>query len=113
MTVKKVLIDGGAGLNIIFADTLSRLCQLTYSYGCTYYEIVPSKAAMPLNQITLTVTFGTPNNYCTEFIKFEVADFESSYHAIFRRLALAKFMAVPHYMYLLLKMSGPNSILSL
>jgi hypothetical protein len=26
MTVKNVLIDGGAGLNIIFADTLSQLC---------------------------------------------------------------------------------------
>jgi hypothetical protein len=68
---------------------------------------------MPLNQITFLVTFGTPNNYCTEFIKFEVADFESSYHAIFRRLALAKFMVVPHYLYLLLKMLSPNGILSL
>jgi hypothetical protein len=68
---------------------------------------------MPLNQITLPVTFGTSNNYCTEFIKFEVADFESTYHAIFRRLALAKFLAVLHYMYLLLKMPGPNGILSL
>jgi hypothetical protein len=113
MTVKKVLIDGGVGLNIIFADTLSRICQLTYSYGCTFYEIVPSKAVMPLNQIMLPVTFGTPNNYCTKFIKFEVADFESSYHAIFKRLALAKFMEVPHYLYLLLKMPSPNDMLSL
>ncbi|XP_066377791.1 uncharacterized protein [Miscanthus floridulus] len=47
-----------------------------------------------------------------EFIKFEVADFESSYHAIFGRPALAKFMAVPHYLYLLLMMSGPNGVLS-
>jgi hypothetical protein len=42
-----------------------------------------------------------------------VADFELSYHTIFRRLALAKFMAVPLYPYLLLKMPGPNGILSL
>ena len=56
--------------------------------------------------------FGNPNNFQTEFIKFEVADFESSYHAIFGRPALAKFMAVPHYPYLLLKMSGPNGVLS-
>ena len=47
-----------------------------------------------------------------EFIKFGVADFESSYHAIFGRPALAKFMAVPHYPYLLLKMLGPNVVLS-
>ena len=68
---------------------------------------------MPLGQITLPVTFGTPSNYRTEFIKFEVADFESSYHAILGRPALAKFMAIPHYPYLLLKMPGPNGVLSL
>jgi hypothetical protein len=78
-----------------------------------FYGIVPSKAAMPLGQITLLVTFGTPTNYRTEFVKFEDADFESSYHAILGRPALAKFMLIPHYLYLLLKMLGPNGVLSL
>jgi hypothetical protein len=78
-----------------------------------FYGIVPSKAAMPLGQITLPVTFETLSNYRTEFIKFEVTDFESSYHAILRRPAIAKFMAIPHYLYLLLKMPGPNDVLSL
>ena len=48
-----------------------------------------------------------------EYIKFEVADFRSSYHAILGRPPLAKFMAVPHYVYLLLKMSGNTGVLSL
>ena len=78
-----------------------------------FYGIVPGKAAMPLGQITLPVTFGTPSNYHTEFIKFKVADFDSSYHTILGRPALAKFMAIPHYPYLLLKMPGPNGVLSL
>jgi hypothetical protein len=52
-------------------------------------------------------------NYRTEFIKFEVANFESSYHAILGRPALAKFMAVPHYVYLLLKMPGRSGVLTL
>jgi hypothetical protein len=78
-----------------------------------FYRIVPGKAAMPLRQITLPVTFETPTNYRTEFIKFEVADFESSYHAILGRPALAKFMVILHYPYLLLKMLGPNGVLSL
>jgi len=56
--------------------------------------------------------FGNPNNFQTEFIKFKEADFESSYHAIFGQPALAKFMAVPHYPYLLLNMQGPNGVLS-
>ena len=41
-----------------------------------------------------------------------MADFESSYHAIFDRPALAKFMAIPHYPYLLIMMPGPNGVLS-
>ena len=41
-----------------------------------------------------------------------MADFESSYYAIFSWLALAKFMSIPHYPYLLLKMLGPNGVLS-
>jgi hypothetical protein len=63
--------------------------------------------------VVLPVTFGTRENYLTEFIKFEVANFESSYHAILGRPALAKFMAVPHYVYLLLKMPGRSGVLTL
>jgi hypothetical protein len=81
--------------------------------GIPFYGIVPGKAAIPLGQITLPVTFGTQANYLTEFIQFEVADFETLYHAILGRPALGKFMAIPHYPYLLLKMLGPHRILSL
>ena len=45
-------------------------------------------------------------------MKFKVADFESSCHAILGRLALAKFMVVPHYVYLLLNMPGNIGVLS-
>ena len=65
-----------------------------------------------MGTVVLPITFGTRENYCTEFIKFEVANFESSYHAIPGRPALAKFMAVPHYVYLLVKMPGPNGVLT-
>ena len=71
-----------------------------------------SSACVLANSVS-TVTFGTNKNYRTEHIKFEVADFESSYHAILGRLALAKFMAVPHYVYLLLKMPGKTGVLTL
>lgn len=117
MTVTKVLMDGGAGLNIIFSDSLRKmgldLTGLISSTSVPFYGIVPGKAAMPLRQVTLPVTFGSLTNYRTEFIKFEVADFESSYHAILERLALAKFMVIPHYPYLLLKMPRPHGVLSL
>jgi hypothetical protein len=81
--------------------------------GVPFYGIVPGKATMSLGQITLPITFGTPTNYRTELIQFEVADFETSYHGILGRPALAKFMAISHYPYLLLKMPRPHGILSL
>jgi hypothetical protein len=117
MIVTKVLIDGGARLNIIFSEKLRKMgldfAGLITPTGIPFYGIVPGKAAMPLGQITLLVTFGTQANYQTEFIQFEVADFETSYHAILGRPVLTKFMAIPHYSYLLLKMPGPHGILSL
>jgi hypothetical protein len=77
-----------------------------------FYSIVPGNAATPLGSVVLPVTFGeTRENYRTEYIKFEVADFETSYHAILDRPAVAKFMAVPHYTYLV--MQSPAGVLSL
>jgi hypothetical protein len=79
-----------------------------------FYSIVPGNAAIPLGLVVLLVTFGeTRENYRTEYIKFEVADFETSYHAILGRPAIANFMAVPHYTYLVLKMPSPARVLTL
>jgi hypothetical protein len=65
-----------------------------------FYDIVLGNTAIPLGSVVLPVTFGeTREDYRTEYIKFEVADFETSYHAILGRPAIAKFMAVPHYTY--------------
>ena len=53
------------------------------------------------------------SNYRVEHINFYVADFNTAYHAILGRLALAKFMAIPHYPYLVLKMPSPVGVLAL
>jgi hypothetical protein len=113
----KVLIDGGSGLNLIFASTLRKMGldfkNMLVPSKSPFYGIIPGNAAHPLGTVVLPVTFGMRENYRTEFIKFEVASFESSYHAILGRLALAKFIAVPHYIYLLLKMPGLSGVLTL
>jgi hypothetical protein len=115
--LNKVLIDGGSGLNILFTKTLKKM-KLDITHMLTkstspFYGIIPRKAAIPLGSVVLPVTFGeTRQNYRTEYIKFEVADFKTSYHAILGRPAIAKFMAVPHYT-LVLKMPSPASVLSL
>ncbi|XP_025815570.1 uncharacterized protein LOC112892650 [Panicum hallii] len=77
-----------------------------------FYGIVSGNVATPLGSMVLPVTFGMKDNYPTEYIKFKVANFEWSYHAMLGRLALAKFMPVPHYVYLILKMPGKTGILT-
>jgi hypothetical protein len=77
-----------------------------------FFGIVPGKASYPMGRVSLPVTFGTEENFCTEYLNFEVADFKSSYHTILGRPMMARFMAVPHYTYLLLKMPAPNGVLT-
>jgi hypothetical protein len=38
-------------------------------------------------------------------------DWPSQYHAILGRPAFAEFMEVPHYIYLVLKIPGPNGVI--
>jgi hypothetical protein len=78
-----------------------------------FYGVVPGKAAYPIGCVCLPVTFGTKENFRMEYLMFEVADFRSSYHAILGRPMLAKFMAIPHHTYLIMKMPAPNEILSI
>jgi hypothetical protein len=116
--LNKVLIDGGSGINVLFTKTLKKM-KLDITHMLTkstsrFYGIVPGNAAIPLGSVVLAATFGeTRDNYRTEYVKFEVADFEPSYHAILGRPAIAKFMAVPHSTNLVLKMPSPAGVLSL
>jgi hypothetical protein len=112
----RVLIDGGSGLNLLFTSTLKKMGldiykMLTPSKN-PFYGIVLGNVATPLGLVVLLVTFGMKDNYGTKYIKFEVVDFDSSYHAILGRPALAKFMFVPYYVYLLLKMPGKTGVLT-
>jgi hypothetical protein len=77
-----------------------------------FYGVVPGKATYPIGRVCILVTFGTEENFRMEYLTFEVADFRSSYHAIFGRPMLAMFMAIPHHTYLIMKMPAPNGILS-
>ena len=75
--------------------------------------MVPTRASKPLGEITLLVQFGTASNYRVEHINFYVVDFNTAYHAILGWPALAKFMAVSRYVYLVLKMPLPIGVLAL
>ncbi|XP_040381101.1 uncharacterized protein LOC121054716 [Oryza brachyantha] len=114
--LKRVLIDGESALNILFAKTVNdmKIPRLELPPGnAPFHGVIPGLSATPLGHITLPVTFGTKDNYWTENIFFKVADFETTYHAIIGRPALAKFTGIPHYTYLMVKMSGPHGVITL
>ena len=103
---KKVLIDGGSALNILFTGALTELGLMKDDLvlvDSPFWGIVPGRASQPLGQITLPVQFGTANHFRIEYLNFFVANFDTAYHAILSRSGLAKFMAMPHYVYLVLK----------
>ncbi|XP_066320527.1 uncharacterized protein [Miscanthus floridulus] len=56
--------------------------------------------------------FGNRANFQSEVLTFEVVDFLGSYHTILGRPCYAKFMAIPNYTYLKLKMRRPNGIIT-
>ena len=74
---------------------------------------MPRKQALLLGQLDLPVTFRGPSNYRTENLTIEVVGFHGTYHAILGRPCYVKFMAVPNYTYLKLKMSGPGGVITI
>jgi hypothetical protein len=65
-----------------------------------------------LGRVQLEVLFGKKGNSHREPIWFEVVDISSTYHALLGRPALAKFMAVPQYAYLKMKLPGPRGVIT-
>ena len=101
-------MDGGSALKELGLG----LSDFTPS-DSSFWGVVPGRASKPLGEITLPVQFGTASNYRVEHINFYIADFNTAYHAIHGQLALAKFMAIPHYPYLVLKMPSHVGVLAL
>jgi hypothetical protein len=109
--MSRVFMDGGSGINIIYANTLRDMNKSLTNLRVSetgFHGIVPGKAIYPLGTIALDIVFGNPDNFRRERMDFEVVDWPSQYHAILGRLAYARFMAVPHYAYLKLKIPGPK-----
>jgi hypothetical protein len=107
--LNKVLIDGGSGLNVLFTKTLKKM-ELDITHMLTkstspFYGIVLGNGSYPTG-------LSGPASYLWGD-KGKLPHRVHSYHAILGRPAIAKFMAVPHYTYLVLKMPSPAGVLSL
>ena len=113
--LSKVLMDGSSSLNIIYLKPLNLLgierAQLQPSAG-GFHGVVLGKKALPVGRIDLPVYFGTAANFRKETLTFEVVGFRGTYHAIIGRQGYAKFMAIPNYTYLKLKMPRPKGVIT-
>jgi hypothetical protein len=113
--IRRVFMDAGSDINLIYPRTLNAVCISLESLkptDCSFHGIVPGGANYPLGKIELDVCFGSNNNYHREKLEFEVLDSPSQYHAILGHPTFAKFMAVPHYAYLTLKILGPKGTIT-
>jgi hypothetical protein len=113
--VDRIFMDAGSRINLIYAKTLWAMhisLELLKPTDCSFHGIVPGSANYPLGQIALNICFGNRQKYRREKLGFEVMDWPSQYHAILGRPAFLRFMAVPHYTYLVLKMPGPKGIIT-
>jgi hypothetical protein len=111
----KVLMDGGSSLNIIYAEILGLLrvdLSSVRAGAAPFHGIIPGKRVQALGRLDLPVCFGTPSNFRRETLTFEVVGFRGTYHAVLGRPCYAKFMAIPNYTYLKLKMPGPNGVIT-
>jgi hypothetical protein len=113
--IVRVFMDAGSGINLIYARTLKVMCISLESLkptDCSFHGIVPGGANYPLRKIELDVCFGNNSNYLREKLEFEVMNWPSQYHAILGRPSFSKFMVVPHYAYLMLKILGPKGTIT-
>ena len=66
-----------------------------------------------MGSLALEVVFGSPDNFRSEELIFNIAPFRSGYHALLGRMAFARFNAVSHYAYLKLKMPSPRGVITI
>ena len=99
-----MLVDRGSSLNLLTAKVLATL-QIPFSrlQDTGVFQGVNGSVTRLLGKITLPITFGDPNNFRTEEIVFDIADTPLPYNGILGRPALAKFMAVSHFAYNMMK----------
>ena len=99
-----MLVDGRSSLNLLTAKVLATL-QIPFSrlQDTGVFQGVNGNITRPLGKITLPVSFGDPVNFRTEEIIFDNTDMPLPYNGILGRPALAKFMAVSHFAYNMMK----------
>ena len=108
-------MDSGSSLNLLYQDTVHKMgidLSRIKPTKITFMGVIPGVEARCTGSITVEVVFGSPDNFRSEELIFDIIPFRSGYHALLGRTAFARFNAVPHYAYLKLKMPGPRGVIT-
>lgn len=111
----RVLMDGGRRLNLIYEDTIWKMgidTSRIKASKTTFKGVIPCVEARCTGTVSLEVVFGSPENFRTEDLIFDIVPFRSGYHTLLGRTSFARFNKVPHYAYLKLKMPGPSGVIT-
>ena len=111
----RVLMDGGSSLNLLYQDTMRKMGinpSRIKPTKTTFKGVIPGVEARCTGSITLEVVFGSPDNFRSKELIFDIIPFRSGYHALLGRTAFVRFNVVPHYAYLKLKMLGPRGVIT-
>ena len=74
----RVLMDGGSSLNLIYQDTVCKMgidpTRISQS-NTTFKGVIPGLEARRMGSLVLEVEFGSPNNFRSEKLTFDIAPF--------------------------------------
>ncbi|XP_026450803.1 uncharacterized protein LOC113350916 [Papaver somniferum] len=109
--IRKVLIDGGSSVNVLFYDTLIRMELNDEKFMSSYYTIYGFNGALtkPLGDIVLQVNAG-PMKVDT---RFSVVEAPSPYNAIINRRWLHKIKGVATTYHQYLRFPTPEGVMEI
>ena len=78
-------MDGGSSLNLLYQDTVCKMGihpSMIKPTKTTFKGVIPGVEARCTGSITLEVVFGSPDNFQSEELIFDIIPFRSGYHAL-------------------------------
>ena len=79
----RVLMDGGSSLNLLYQDTVHKMGidpSRIKPTKTTFKGVILGVEACSIGSTTLEVVFGSPDNFRSEELIFDIVPFRSGYH---------------------------------
>jgi hypothetical protein len=114
MRVTKMLVDGGACLNLISIKLMEvlQISKRELAPTGAFRGAIPG-ATQPLGKVVLQVTFEKRDNFRMEIVTFDVTDISLPYNGLLGRPALAQFMEAAHYASNMIKVPATWGVLTI